>query len=77
MEIAQVSSAIYIKKDNWSVDFRMSPAASIIVSGDKPGLNEFRDTLSSTMMPLPTIDALWIAACVAFDTKEAKDGAND
>lgn len=76
MEIAEVSSVIYIKTDKWSVDFRMSPATSIIVSGDIPGLNEFRDALSRTMMPLPAVDALWIAACVAFFAKEVKDGAD-
>lgn len=52
---------------NWSVGFYMKPNAEVLVTGEKPCLNDFRDAFSNSLFPLPAIDSLYIATIAAFD----------
>ncbi|HCN5210812.1 MULTISPECIES: hypothetical protein [Enterobacteriaceae] len=58
---------IKVNGSNWSVGFYLKPNAEIQVTGEKPCLNDFRDAFSISLFPLPAIDALYVATCVAFD----------
>lgn len=56
-----------VRGDGWSAGFYLKPDTAVKVTGNKPDLNAFRDSCAMSMFPLPAIDALYIAACVAFD----------
>ena len=59
-----------VRGDGWSAGFYLKPDTAVKVTGNKPDLNAFRDSCASSMFPLPAIDALYVAACVAFDAVE-------
>lgn len=56
-----------VRGDGWSVGFSLKPDAAVKVTGNKPDLTAFRDACALSMFPLPAIDALYAAACVAFE----------
>jgi hypothetical protein len=58
-----------VRGDGWSVGFYLKPNTVVKVTGKKPDLNEFRDRCALSMLPLPAIDALYVAACVEFNAK--------
>lgn len=60
----------------WSVVFQLEPNRDVIVSGEKPDITEFICVCSESGLPVLAVESLYVAACVAFDAKEAKDGAN-
>ena len=62
-------SIFEVRGDGWSVGFYLEPNTAIKVTGQKPDLNEFRDSCALSMFPLPAIDALYVAACVEFNAK--------
>lgn len=77
MKTVKTCSTVLIQKGfDWSVDFQIDPATSVVVTGAKPSLDEFRDACRHTMFPLLAIDTFYVAACVAFDAKEAANGLN-
>lgn len=59
-----------VRGHGWSAGFILNPETSVIITGIKPELNDFRDACALSMFPLPAIDALYVAACVAFDESE-------
>ncbi|MEG9768132.1 hypothetical protein [Enterobacter hormaechei] len=66
-----VSVAILeVRGDGWSAGFYLKPDTAVKVTGNKPDLNAFRDSCALSMFPLPAIDALYVAACVAFEAVE-------
>lgn len=58
---------IEVRDNGWGAGFYFKPNTAVKVDGNKPDLNEFRDSCALSMFPLPAIDALYVAACVAFD----------
>ncbi|QHR69557.1 hypothetical protein JR325_gp138 [Escherichia phage tuntematon] len=58
-----------VRGDGWSAGFYLKPNIAVKVYGNKPDLNEFRDACALSMFPLPAIDALYAAACVAFEQR--------
>ncbi|GAB0674823.1 hypothetical protein NB16F77_19010 [Escherichia coli] len=56
-----------MRDNGWGAGFYFKPNTAVKVDGNKPDLNEFRDSCALSMFPLPAIDALYVAACVAFD----------
>lgn len=58
---------VEVRGNGWSAGFYFKPNTAVKVDGNKPDLNEFRDSCALSMFPLPAIDALYVAACVAFD----------
>lgn len=62
-----------VRGDGWRVEFYVNPEAAVKVSGNKPNLHEFRDSSALSMFPLPAIDALYAAACVAFDAQNREE----
>ncbi|WP_162720644.1 hypothetical protein [Escherichia coli] len=61
---------VEVRGNGWSAGFYLKPNTAVKVYGNKPDLNEFRDSCALSMFPLPAIDALYAAACVAFDAVE-------
>ncbi|EFN4264642.1 hypothetical protein FQJ03_02660 [Escherichia coli] len=59
-----------VRGNRWSAGFYLKPDTAVKVTGNKPDLNAFRDSFALSMFPLPAIDALYVAACVAFDAVE-------
>lgn len=58
-----------VRGDGWSAGFYLKPDAAVKVTGNKPDLTAFRDACALSMFPLPAIDALYAAACVAFEQR--------
>lgn len=63
-------SILEVRGDGWSAGFYLKPYTAVKVTGNKPDLNAFRDSCALSMFPLPAIDALYVAACVAFEAVE-------
>lgn len=58
-----------VRGDGWSAGFYLKPDTAVKVTGNKPDLAAFRDACALSMFPLPAIDALYAAACVAFEQR--------
>lgn len=61
---------VEVRGNGWSAGFYLKPNTAVKVYGNKPDLNEFRDSRALSMFPLSAIDALYAAACIAFDAVE-------
>lgn len=63
------AAILKVRGDGWSAGFYLKPDAAVKVTGNKPDLTAFRDACALSMFPLPAIDALYAAACVAFEQR--------
>ena len=69
MNIKAKKSILCVKSGVWSVSFDIEPDVMVFVEGCKPSIEEFRDALRTTMLPIVAVDGFYVAASYAFDLK--------
>lgn len=69
MNIKAKKSILCVKSGVWYVSFDIEPDVMVFVEGCKPSIEEFRDALRTTMLPMVAVDGLYVAASYAFDLK--------
>lgn len=62
-------SPIVVQGQTWSVDFVLRPVTKIKTTGIKPTEIEFLHAMQATNTPIYAAQALYVAACVSFDSK--------
>ena len=61
---------VVLQAESWSVSFKLQPECAVIVTGIKPTYSEFAVASASCCGGVGVLtQSLYVAACVAFDSK--------